>query len=66
MKTSFINPQDAFKQAIQKGILSAQEGEKDFAGNFMYMYSSEGVHYFKNRITRKYGHDRNTIVQSLS
>ena len=66
MKTSFVNPKEAFEQAIEKGILSAREEEQDFAGNFMYMYSLEGVYYFKNRITRKYGHNRDTIIQSLS
>ncbi len=66
MKTSFVNSKEAFEQAIENGILSAREEEQDFAGNFMYMYSLEGVHYFKNRITRKYGYDRETIIQSIA
>jgi hypothetical protein len=66
MKINFVNPQMAFKQAIEKGILSARKGEEDFIENFIYMYSSGGIHYFKNRITHKYGHNRETIVKSLS
>ncbi len=32
-----MNPKEAFKQAIDKGILSDKESDKNFAGNFMYM-----------------------------
>jgi hypothetical protein len=64
MNPTFINPKEAFQQAIDKGILSPKESDQDFAGNFMYMYTQEEVNYFKNVVTRKYGHDRKTILEA--
>ncbi|MBM5783003.1 MAG: hypothetical protein FJ368_06270 [Pelagibacterales bacterium] len=64
-KPNFINPEEAFQKAIEKGILSSNENDKDYAGNFMYMYSENGKDYFKNIITKKYGFDRNTILESI-
>ena len=65
MMPTFINPKEAFQQAIDKGILSDKESDKNFAGNFMYMYTREGINYFKNIITRKYGYDYKTILETL-
>lgn len=61
----FIDSTQAFDEAIEQEILSANESEPNFAGNFMYMHSKEGIHYFKNINTRKYGHDKETISKSL-
>jgi len=62
---TFIDPKEAFQQAIDKGILSVEESDKNFAGNFMYMGTKEGNHQFKNIITRKYGYDYKTISETL-
>ena len=47
---------DAFKNAIESGNLSENKNKKNYAGNFMYMYSSEmcNTDYFKNVNTREY------------
>jgi len=66
MMPDFINPKEAFQQAIDKGILSAKESDKNFAGNLMYMGTKEGTHQFKNIITRKYGYDHETILETLA
>lgn len=50
----FINSQEAFESAIQKGDLSDNNADINFAGNFMYMYTKEGFYHFKNITTRKY------------
>jgi len=50
----FINPNEAFKSAIENGILSDNDTNLNFAGGFMYMYTKEGFHYFKNIVTREY------------
>lgn len=63
-KTDFIDSNQAFDEAIEKTILSADESATNFAGNFMYIHSKEGIHYFKNINTRKYGHDKKTILES--
>ncbi len=49
----------AFDNAIALGKLTAFSSKKNYAGNYMYMYSDEGEHgsiidYFKNIDTRKY------------
>lgn len=62
---NFINPEEAFESAIKNGILSADEEDPNFAGNFMYMGTKEGVHQFKNIVTRKYGHDRDSILEAV-
>jgi hypothetical protein len=64
-KPDFINSNKAFERAIKKEILSDDETRPDFAGNFMYMHSQDGIDYFKNINTRKYGHDKATILKSL-
>lgn len=63
-KLNFIDPKKAFEEAINTGILSADETAQNFAGNFMYMHSRDGINYFKNIITRKYGYDKETILST--
>lgn len=65
MQLDFISPKEAFESAIQNSILSAVEADPTFAGNFMYMGTKEGVHQFKNIVTRKYGHDRDSILEAV-
>lgn len=64
MKPDFINPEVAFEAAIQKNILSDKESEPNFVGNFMYMHTLDKVDHFKNIVTRKYGHDQQSILDS--
>ena len=45
---------ELFQLAINKGKLSENEKSDKYAGNYMYMYSKGGKHYFKNIDTRKY------------
>jgi hypothetical protein len=45
--------------------LSAVEADPTFAGNFMYMGTKEGVHQFKNIVTRKYGYDCDSILEAV-
>jgi uncharacterized protein involved in high-affinity Fe2+ transport len=59
-----INPNEAFLQAIANQILSANEADQKYAGAFMYMHTKDGIHYFKNIITRKYGFDYQTILDA--
>lgn len=62
MKTpEFFDSNVIFENAIRDGILSDKESDQNYAGNFMYMYSKNGIHYFKNIITREYGWDKKTI-----
>ena len=65
MQVEFINPEEAFESAIKNGILSAAEADPTFAGNFMYMGTKEGVHQFKNIVTREYGHDHGSILETI-
>ncbi|MFT6219790.1 MAG: hypothetical protein ACJAVG_000494 [Rickettsiales bacterium] len=60
----FIDSKVAFEEAITRGILSDDGNTLNYAGNFMYMETKEGVHQFKNIITRKYGSDLPSIMQS--
>jgi len=49
------DPQEAFRQAIERGTLDAEEESTLFAGNFMYMHTDmDGNDHFKNIITRQY------------
>jgi len=61
-KIEFINPNQAFLQAIVSQILSADAEDQNYAGAFMYMHTKDGVHYFKNIVTRKYGFDYQSII----
>ena len=65
MQLDFISPEEAFESAIQNSILSAVEANPTFAGNFMYMGTKEGVHQFKNIVTRKYGYDCDSILEAV-
>ena len=60
----FIDPQEAFSQAIAIKILSENKTDLNFAGNFMYMGTKNGVHQFKHIDTRKYGFDYQTILDA--
>jgi uncharacterized protein YpmB len=46
--------QEAFQEAIDKGDLSVTSGAHNYAGDYMYMYSLEGVDYFKHFNTKRY------------
>ena len=48
------DPQDAFDFAIMMGRLSKQRNQWNYAGNYMYMYTTNGKDQFKNSLTRKY------------
>lgn len=53
-KPTFRDSQQAFEQAIAEGILSTDPKQPNYAGNYMYMCTWDGVDEFKNIITRKY------------
>jgi hypothetical protein len=46
--------EEAFKNAINKHLLSTVWGREDYAGNYMYMYSDNGKDFFKSIATRDY------------
>jgi len=59
----FNDPQEAFENAIEKGIFSEvstfdynKGKQENFVGDWMYMHSdnTKKIDYFKNKITRKY------------
>ena len=62
----FKNPKDAFVQAITNKTLSANAMDQNYIEGFMYMYTKDGVDYFKNIITRKYGFYHQTILGATS
>ncbi len=45
-KVYFKLPEEAFKNAIAKGMSNPED--------FMYMYSKDGLDYFKHKDTREY------------
>ncbi len=51
---TFRNPNEAFEQAIAKGILSVDQTKPNYAGNYMYMHTDEQGDAFKHIDTRKY------------
>lgn len=55
------NVEEIFDNAIKGGVLSILEKDDTYIGNFMYMYSDKGVHYFKHKSTRMYGYDNESI-----
>ena len=55
------NHEEIFENAIKQGLLSENEKDDTYAGNFMYMYSQDGKQYFKHIITRLYGSDKDSI-----
>lgn len=55
MTDTYLNPADAFDEAIKDGRLSADPASEIYAGDFMYMgTTSWGKHRFKNIETRDY------------
>lgn len=50
----FNDPRTAFEEAIQQGRLSRNEEDTHYAGNYMYMFHTEGKAQFKHLITRRY------------
>ena len=58
------NYEEIFENAIKEGLLSDNEKDETYAGNFMYMYSQDGKHYFKHIITRRYGSDKQSIKEA--
>ena len=46
--------QEVFRRNIQGMILSAEEGDEMYAGDWMYMFSNKYGDVFKNIITRNY------------
>ena len=44
----------AFKEALESGRLSVDPEAKNFAGNYMYMGTTNGRHAFKHISTREY------------
>ena len=51
---TFKNPDDAFQDAIDAGRLSANETDANYAGNYMYMGTYDGIDSFKHINTRQY------------
>jgi hypothetical protein len=51
---TFKEPEQAFDNAIAKGLLSDDENKENFAGNYMYMYSENNKDFFKDITTREY------------
>lgn len=48
------DPDTAFNNAIEQGLLSSQESAVNYADHYMYMYSRGPHDYFKHRDTRRY------------
>lgn len=51
---TFRNAQEAFKNAIKRGVLSESKHAANFAGLYMYMGTLNGADQFKHKLTRKY------------
>jgi hypothetical protein len=49
-----LNKKIAFKKGLLNNDLSISKTDYNFINNYMYMYSDDFIHYFKNKITRKY------------
>lgn len=60
----YFNARKVFDEAIALGILSDDKNDSNFAGNFMYMGTKNGIHQFKNIFTRKYGFDLKTVLEA--
>jgi len=48
------DPDRAFNQAIEIGVMSTDPESPHFAGNFMYMFTKARCDYFKHKVTRRY------------
>ena len=53
---TYRNPQEAFADAIVRGILSEEPSSDMYAGKWMYMHTDEQGDAFKNIDTRRYIH----------
>ena len=51
---TLVNSDQAFDRAIASGRLSTDITEDNYAGDYMYMQTQDGVDQFKNRLTRVY------------
>jgi hypothetical protein len=54
MGMTFRDARAAFSKAIQSGRLSASTAAVNYAGNYMYMGTSNGIDQFKHVVTREY------------
>jgi hypothetical protein len=55
----FINPTDAFDDAITAGVLSADQDAPNYADYYMYMGTDDRLgHSFKNKVTRQYIYEK--------
>ena len=59
------NSQEVFRNAINNCILSSNPSKPNYAGNFMYMHSQDNIDYFKHKLTRRYGYDKESIKNAL-
>lgn len=50
----FKDGKQAFKQAIDAGVLTVNPSDDNYAGKYMYMHTDDTGDCFKNIITRKY------------
>jgi hypothetical protein len=48
------DPQQAFEDAIKRGVLSRDRNKSNFVGRYMYMYTDERGDSFKHIDTRQY------------
>lgn len=51
---TFRDAQEAFTDAIAKGVLSTNPLAPNYAGNYMYMHTELGADAFKHVDTRRY------------
>lgn len=56
---TFRDAQQAFEDAIKRGVLSDNPSDPMYAGHFMYMHSDGQRDSFKHRDTRRYVHSVN-------
>ena len=58
-------PQQAFNEAIKRGILSEDKQATNYVGMFMYMHTNGwGINYFKHINSRKYGSTKNSCMRA--
>lgn len=50
----FLDPQERFAAAINRGLLSLDPTATNYVGLYMYMFTDNGDDHFKNIINRKY------------
>jgi len=50
----FLDSQAIFEWAIENNHLTKDPASENYAGNWMYMYSTTDAHWFKNIISRDY------------